>query len=101
MKLNRRLSPSSRWRSSFGKLAPVLALVVLVWANVSLGQTTLWKEGFEADDFWDRWHVDNGIWAVGVPTSGPNKAFAGARCAATVLDGNYLPGADARLVRDQ
>lgn len=67
-----------------------------------LGQATvLWKEGFEDEDFWDRWHVEDGIWAVGVPTSGPGKAFAGARAAATVLDGDYPPNADARLVRDR
>ena len=62
----------------------------------------LWKEGFEQDDFWDRWHVDTGgLWAVGTPSTGPGSAFAGLRCVATALTGNYPPSADTRMVRDQ
>ena len=62
----------------------------------------LWKEGFEEnEEHWDRWHVEGGVWATGSPTSGPEKAFSGARCAATVLNGDYPPETDARLVRDR
>ena len=35
------------------------------------------------------WTVDGGTWEVGAPTSGPNAAHSGAKCAATVLGGNY------------
>jgi hypothetical protein len=78
-------------------------LLLLVWSGACLGQTTiLWREGFEAnEDYWSRWSVDGGVWNIGVPTSGPGQAFAGAQCAATVLDGNYPPNTDARLIRDE
>jgi hypothetical protein len=83
-------------------LRPFLFLVVLMWAASCFGQATvLWNEGFETDAFWDFWHVEGGVWAVGTPTTGPGRAFAGLRCAATSLDGNYPPGADARFVRDR
>jgi hypothetical protein len=78
-----------------------LFLAALAWSGLCYGQsTTVWKEDFEQDDFWDRWHVEGGVWAVGTPTSGPKQAFAGARSAGTVLDGNYAPSTDARFVRD-
>lgn len=44
-----------------------------------------------------KWSVDNGVWEVGTPTSGPNECHEGNRCAATVLDGNY-PFTNSRLV---
>jgi len=48
---------------------------------------TLLAEDFEGG--LGLWSVDNGIWEVGTPTSGPNACHSGARCAATVLAGNY------------
>ena len=35
------------------------------------------------------WSATNGIWVVGLPTSGPNECHSGVQCAGTVLDGNY------------
>ncbi len=43
--------------------------------------------------------MDAGTWEVGVPTSGPDSAFNGQNCAATVLNGNYPAYADTRLIR--
>jgi hypothetical protein len=43
------------------------------------------------------WSVDNGVWQVGVPSSGPNSAVSPEYVAATVLAGNY-PGTSSRLV---
>ena len=93
----------TRGRCRFGNLRPVFLFFGLVFANLSAAQASvLWKEGFEdAEEPWDRWHVEGGLWAVGTPTSGPNRAFTDARCAATILHGDYPPGADARLVRDR
>ena len=92
----------TKWLALSGNLFPLVLLLVLVSSIPALGQaTTLWKEGFETDEFWDRWHVEGGAWAVGGPTSGPMQAFAGTRAAATVLDGNYAPSTDARFVRDK
>ena len=43
------------------------------------------------------WWVDNGVWEVGAPTSGPGDRPLG-RCAATVLGGVYPPNAHTRLI---
>ena len=40
------------------------------------------------------WYVSSGTWEVGVPTSGPNDAYTGIKCAATRLNGNYSDDAD-------
>ena len=80
-----------------------LSIIVLAFgpALCSAQTAVLWKEGFESDDFWERWHSEGGVWSVGSPTKGPEKAFAGARCAGTLLEGDYPPGIDTRLVRDR
>ena len=44
------------------------------------------------------WYVTNGQWQVGVATAGPDNAHSAANCAGTVLDGDYSPLADTRLV---
>ncbi len=44
------------------------------------------------------WFADNGIWEVGVPTSGPNSAHSPENVAATVLAGDYPDGTSSRLV---
>lgn len=53
-------------------------------------------EGFETD--LGDWYAESGAWQVGAPTSGPMDAHTGTQCAATVLDGNYNTGMDARLI---
>ena len=45
-----------------------------------------------------RWAPDNGVWEIGVPTSGPGGCHASAQCAGTVLGGDYAPNTDSRLV---
>ncbi|HSO87675.1 MAG TPA: hypothetical protein VLQ91_14055, partial [Draconibacterium sp.] len=73
----------------------VLFSVVFVMANT---ETALWSENFEGD--WTaNWYVDAGTWEVGIPTSGPNAAHTGDKCAATVLGGNYPANANTRLIR--
>lgn len=45
------------------------------------------------------WFADNGLWQVGVPTSGPpSGAYSGVNVAATLLGGNYPDGQDSRLI---
>jgi hypothetical protein len=48
---------------------------------------TNFSEDFEGG--FGLWSADNGIWGVGLPTSGPNECHSGVQCAGTVLDGNY------------
>jgi hypothetical protein len=44
------------------------------------------------------WYVNKGTWEVGMPVSGPNAAYQGQYCAATVLGGDYSPLANTMLV---
>ncbi|MFQ5633187.1 MAG: choice-of-anchor J domain-containing protein, partial [bacterium] len=57
---------------------------------------------FNSPEGWESglgdWYVENGTWQAGNPTSGPDSAFAGQNCAATVLDGIYHPNLNTRLV---
>ncbi len=59
-------------------------------------------EGFETS--WDGWEADNGVWEIGVPTSGPpadsqgNRAHEGTNVLATVLDDNYPRYTDERAI---
>ncbi|MBE7502648.1 MAG: hypothetical protein HS113_20650 [Verrucomicrobiales bacterium] len=55
-------------------------------------------EGFESAEVWDHWYADNGIWQVGVPTSGPGQAYSGTQVAGTILAGDYAEGYDSRLI---
>ena len=43
------------------------------------------------------WFADNGVWQIGIPSSGPGSASSGEVLAATVLDGNY-PTTSSRLI---
>jgi len=44
------------------------------------------------------WASESGTWQVGIPNSGPNVAFSGDKCAATVLDGSYTTAVSSRLI---
>jgi len=46
---------------------------------------------------WGDWSASNGVWEIGVPSSGPGSCHGGTQCAATVLGGNYDPNTDSRL----
>lgn len=58
----------------------------------------LWSEDFEGD-WTQNWYVDNGVWEVGLPVGGPDSAYGGQNCAATILDDNYPANAETRLIR--
>lgn len=83
-------------------LALGVLLVALTEAIALRAADIVWYQSFETDAFWDQWHVEGGVWAVGRPTVGPAASHPpGVRCAGTVLNGNYPASADARLVRDE
>jgi hypothetical protein len=44
------------------------------------------------------WEIENNVWEIGEPTSGPGEAHSLPKCAATILDGNYPYGPDSRLI---
>ncbi len=74
-----------------------MLFLTTVFAHAN-AQTTLWSENFEGD--WAaNWYVESGTWEVGTPTSGPDSAYNGDNCAATVLAGNYSEPTDTRLIR--
>ncbi len=51
-----------------------------------------WESGF------DDWYTDFSIWQIGSPASGPDSAYNGDQCAATILNGNYTDDRDSRLI---
>jgi len=57
---------------------------------------TFWVEDFK-NGFGD-WYSDNGIWDVGIPTTGPDSAISDSQVAATILDGKYPYGPDSKLI---
>ncbi len=58
---------------------------------------TIFYWDFEAG--WGDWYADNGIWQVGLPTSGPGGCFNGsALCAATNLSGTYPDNSSSTLI---
>lgn len=58
-------------------------------------------DGFEEGP--GSWATEGGTWEIGTPypAVGPGAAYAGTRCAATVLEGAYPAGSVARLVSPQ
>ena len=44
------------------------------------------------------WYSDNGLWEWGIPTVGPDSAHSGQYVMGTVLNGNYQPNANTRLI---
>lgn len=104
VRLGRSLAPAGSRLSGVnaGLVLGVLLSGCLAAPALHAATQVVWNEDFETDAYGDRWHVEGGVWGVGKPTSGPNKAHPPSqRCAATVLAGNYPSSADARLVRDE
>jgi len=73
----------------------LLSGTVFFLTNTGLSQTVIsedWESGIGS------WYVDNGLWEVGIPTVGPDTVHSGQNCAGTVLNGNYTPNANTRLI---
>ena len=71
--------------------------LVLTIPSFTQDKEILWSEDFEGD-WTENWSVDEGTWEIGIQTSGPDSAYIGENCAATILNGNYPVYADTRLV---
>ncbi len=90
-------SRANQFSSCRSRILILSLILVIYFSSYSLSQT-LWNEDWEGN--WTiGWHVDNGTWEVGTPTSGPDSAFDGQNCAATVLNGEYSEPVDTRLIR--
>jgi bacillopeptidase F (M6 metalloprotease family) len=74
----------------------VIFLCLIALPFIAQNQTIIWSEDFEAGI--GSWYATNGVWQVGVPTSGPNNSHSGVNCGATNLSGNYPDGANTRFV---
>ncbi len=79
----------------------VAVFVVALSPAMVVGQTetVLWSEGWEGSWIFD-WSVTGGTWEVGAPSSGPGNTIEGAKCAATVLAGDYPEGVNSQLKRE-
>ena len=64
----------------------------------ALPTTVLWLEDWEGN-WTNDWHADAGTWEAGIPTSGPNGAYAGENVLATILGGNYSDNITSRMIR--
>lgn len=77
----------------------ILSLAVLLLFGglypVHAGDLVVYQYDFEAG--YGTYTVDNGVWEVGTPTSGPTACHRGSQCADTVLGGNYPIATDSRL----
>ena len=99
--------PSEMCRAKHpGRLYCILCLLLFLAASPGRAQTTnVWTDNFESPTVWDNWSVDNGVWEIGAPLTGPATNSAGYRthegtnCAATVLAGNYPASTSSRLIR--
>jgi len=80
-------------------ITTTLFAILLLCSTYAQQNGILWAEDFEGD-WTQNWYVDNGIWEVGVPGSGPSAAYQGIKCAATILNGEYPNDADTRLIRN-
>ena len=87
------------------KTKQVLTILLLsLFSTISYAQnfdlagsiSIIYQEGFENNNH--GWSTSNVVWEVGKPTSGPNKAYSGTNCAATVLGGNYPHNTDSRFL---
>jgi len=83
--------------ATLSRMCFTCVMLLTVFTTSGLTQT-VWTENWEGNWIAD-WHVEAGTWEVGTPTSGPDSAYNGQNCAATVLAGNYPPNANTRLIR--
>ncbi len=75
----------------------VAFLSLLLFAGAfPVAATVIFSDDFETGQ--GDWNIENGIWEIGTPTSGPNGCHGGANCAGTVLSGNYPDCTDSRLI---
>jgi len=80
---------------------PVIGLFLCLCLLSMVSQaTSILYENFESCTAtnWHGWTADNGVWDIGIPTSGPNSAHEGKQCAATVLDGGYPAYRSSRFI---
>ncbi len=101
------MNTKTPYQPSVGRLTGLFVIALLaVFASAVKAQTTVvWQDNFESPTVWDNWGVDNGVWDIGAPLTGPATNSAGYRthegtnCAATVLAGNYPVSTSSRLIR--
>ncbi len=77
------------------KFLLLLLVSIIVFTNTTFAQI-IWTEDWESGI--GNWYADNGVWEVGMPTSGPDSAYSVQNCAGTVLNGNYPIGSNSRLI---
>lgn len=80
------------------------SLRALVWGLLgclsigTVSASTLLDEGFEGGALPSGWSISNGVWEIGIPSTGPGSALAGISSVGTVLGGNYPANTNSRLI---
>ena len=78
-------------------LGIVLLLTMLFFSlQTAYADEVIFTEDFEQEP--SKWYPSNGVWEIGVPSSGPGAPHGGLKCAGTVLNGNYPAYTDSRLI---
>ena len=84
----------------------VMVVMAVSMVSVMAQTTVVWQDDFESPTVWNNWSVDNGVWDIGAPLTGPVtnsvglRALQGTNCAASVLDGSYPASSSSRLIRN-
>src|SRR5262245_51428016 len=101
MKTNPRIKTTTQKSHSTMRLGytAIWLCVLIGFASIATAQTVIWSDNFDRPDPTDLWTADNGVWELGVPTFGPQRAHSGTKCAGTVLGGNYPEITSTRLIR--
>lgn len=85
----------------YGLFLLCLIIGLLPMPNFLFAESNIvWNEKWE-ENWRDNWQIEGGTWEVGVPASGPGKAYEGQTCAATILSGDYPDAADTRLIKSK
>lgn len=83
-------------RRGVTKIILMILVVPLIVVSAVNAADVIFTEDFESA--WGDWYADNGVWEIGMPTSGPGSGHLSDNCAATILSGNYPVNTDSRLI---
>ncbi|MCP4978831.1 MAG: hypothetical protein GY931_22025, partial [Maribacter sp.] len=92
-------NPISLFRHK-SNIALYLCILILTFYVLPVQASVVFNEDFETGI--GTWTIDNGVWEIGTPTSGPasipGSAYSPTNCMATILDGSYPYGPGSRLI---
>lgn len=78
------------------RMHSIIFIILLFKISLAQPPDTLFFENWESGQ--GIWFADNGVWEWGIPTIGPDSAYSGQYLMGTILNGNYPPNANTRLI---